>query len=110
LKETILKDYAWNGNLAGDLGHTYQSDTMQESFDTATDKGIRITKTWVTAGDDRVREDHADLDGQTVNADEMFVIPSGPNRGVEADGPGLFGLPEEDINCRCWIVAGIENS
>jgi hypothetical protein len=108
LKEVILKDYAWNGNLSGDIGHSYQSDTMQESFDTAEKAGITITKTWVTAGDDRVREDHDALDGQTVGADEKFTIPDGPNAGMQADGPGLFGIPEEDYNCRCWIVAGIK--
>jgi hypothetical protein len=108
LREVVLKDYAWNGNMAESMGHQYQSDATQEAFDTATDAGIVVTKTWVTAGDDKVRDDHAALDGQTVNADEMFTIPSGPNQGMQADGPGLFGIPEEDINCRCWIVGGIE--
>jgi hypothetical protein len=109
LKDTIVKDYARNGRLSEDLGHQVQSDATVEAIDHAREQDIEITKTWVTAGDDRVREDHAAMDGQEVLADEMFRIPEGPNAGMEADGPGLFGIPEEDINCRCWMVAGVRN-
>ena len=108
LRDVVLKDYAHTGRMAEDLGHQFQSDATQQSFDEAQDQGIRITKTWVTAGDNKVRDDHAALDGQTVGADEQFEIPDGPNRGMRADGPGLFGIPEEDYNCRCYIVAGID--
>jgi len=38
----------------------------------------------------------------------MFVIPSGDYRGFKADGPGLFGVPELDINCRCYLVTDVK--
>jgi hypothetical protein len=107
LRSTVTKDYAHNSRLMEDMQHSVQSDVSQMAVTEAQDNGIEVTKTWVTAGDNRVRDDHAALDGQTVGAEEMFTIPSGPNKGMEADAPGLFGIPEEDINCRCFVVAGV---
>lgn len=108
IKETITKDYAKTRAMMEDMAHQYQDDALVQSFKDVAEEDIEITKTWVTAGDERVRDSHAAMDGQTVGADEYFVIPPGlPNSGAQADGPGLFGIPEEDINCRCWIVAGV---
>ena len=63
----------------------------------------------MTAGDNKVRDSHADMDGQTISvtAGEKFTLVSGPNKGEQADAPGLFGIAEEDYGCRCWVVAGI---
>lgn len=60
------------------------------------------TKTWRTVGDDRVRDQHASMDGQTVPINGKFVAPS----GSETLHPGGFGVPELDINCRCRIESG----
>ena len=52
--------------------------------------GVVEKKTWLTAGDDRVREEHAMMDGETVLLEEAFsnglMVPSEPN-------------------CRCTIIA-----
>jgi HK97 family phage portal protein len=57
------------------------------------------TKSWLTAGDERVRETHAVLDEVTIGIDEKFNVG-----GYEADMPGDPNLPpEESINCRCTI-------
>lgn len=58
-----------------------------------------VAKEWVAVGDDRTRETHAALDGVRVGAAEQFVVG-----GYRADGPGMTGIPEEDINCRCQLV------
>ena len=47
--------------------------------------------------DDRVRDSHDYLLGQTVGIDEDFYTWD----GAHAPAPGMFGVPEEDINCRC---------
>jgi len=60
------------------------------------------TKTWVTVGDDRVREEHQPLDMVTVPIDEYFVTWD----GARAMRPGAFGIPELDINCRCQLSFG----
>ena len=57
------------------------------------------TKTWVTMMDDRVRETHDYLLGMTVGINEEFYTYDGNH----ASAPGLFGVPEEDCNCRCEL-------
>lgn len=64
---------------------------------TASDElGLRYQKEWVSALDERVRDDHADAHGQTVGIDEDFEV--GGARGM---APGEMGDPGQDINCRC---------
>jgi hypothetical protein len=56
-----------------------------------------LLKTWLSAGDDRTRDDHADADGQTVPYDEPFLVG-----GEELDYPlDPNGSAENTINCRC---------
>lgn len=90
----------------GDDAHRVSQDAIREAGDTAGKRGVVVTKTWVSAGDDKVRDAHAALDGQTVEGDEDFVVPSGEYRGARAPAPGQFGIPALDANCRCWLVAG----
>lgn len=60
------------------------------------------TKTWVTAGDERVRDTHADTDGQTVPLDQPFDVG-----GEQLMYPGdPNGSDAEVINCRCTVVYG----
>ena len=50
--------------------------------------------------DDRVRDPHAYMEGLTVGLDDMFYTYTGDG----AMYPGGFGVPELDINCRCFIT------
>lgn len=59
-----------------------------------------VSKTWWTMNDDRVREQHIELDGQTVGIDEEFYTWD----NYHAPAPGLFGVPDLDINCRCYLT------
>lgn len=65
--------------------------------------GVVRQKTWVAALDARTRDSHVQAHGQTVGLDEDFIVGNG--RGP---APGQIGLPEEDINCRCTMVAVVE--
>lgn len=58
-----------------------------------------VMKTWVTAGDERVREEHDFLDGSTIPLDARFYSWSGDS----ARFPGDFISPELNINCRCIL-------
>ena len=58
-----------------------------------------IFKTWVTAGDDRVRDTHDYLEGATVPLNARFYTYDGDN----ALEPGDFIKPENNINCRCIL-------
>lgn len=58
-------------------------------------------KRWVTRRDSRVREAHADVDGQTVPVNEHFIVG-----GFPMMHPGDRSAPVElVINCRCVMVA-----
>ena len=62
--------------------------------------GIAKTKTWRTMDDDKVREAHEYLEGMTVGIDERFYTFDGDS----AMFPGDFSLPQNSINCRCWLT------
>lgn len=57
-------------------------------------------KEYLTAHDDHVRETHREADGQVVPLDGLFEVG-----GLTTDVPGNTGDPQEDINCRCTMVA-----
>lgn len=56
--------------------------------------------TWVTAGDEHVRESHRSQNGETVKAGTSF------KNGLRF--PGDAGPAEERINCRCTVVPVIK--
>lgn len=62
--------------------------------------GVRgVRKQWITMDDDRVRSTHDYLADMTVPLDADFVTWDGDR----ARAPGLFTLPENNINCRCTL-------
>ncbi len=63
--------------------------------------GLVDSKEWLAVqGDDATRETHEQLDGQTVGIGDQFTSDS----GATTQGPGLFGIAAEDINCRCTVL------
>jgi len=62
--------------------------------------GIRgVRKQWQTMMDDRVRDTHDYLQSMEVPLEDDFYTYDGDH----ARAPGLFSLPENNINCRCTI-------
>lgn len=83
--------------------------SQQEAIDQALDAGIarpeNVYFIWRTAGDNRVRESHVEMDGQRVRQGEPFI--SGD--GVPLMYPGDPNAPpEERINCRCWREPAVD--
>ncbi len=75
---------------------------MKSSIVTATALGLPgVQKEWLTAGDDRVRDDHFMVDGDVVELDEPWDVG-----GEELDYPGdqVHGSAENTINCRCVVA------
>lgn len=66
------------------------------------ESGVVSGKTYLAAIDSRTRDTHAQAHGQTVGLDEPFMVG-----GYETMVPGATGVAEEDINCRCSMVAEI---
>lgn len=61
-----------------------------------------VTKEWVTVGDNRVRDDHLEADGQTVPVNEPFRV-GGELLRWPSD-TGLGASLDNVINCRCDAV------
>ena len=76
----------------------------QAGMDMALHSGKQVLKTWETMQDDRVRETHDFLDGVTIPLGEKFVTLDMD----EAMFPGDFKLPENVVNCRCWLSYSVE--
>ncbi len=64
-------------------------------------------KEWLSADDERTRDSHLseNMKARIVKKGEMFVLGS----GVATMGPGLSGVAEEDINCRCVSIPVISD-
>lgn len=65
--------------------------------------GVNARKQWVATLDTRTRDTHGSLDGEFADDEGLFH-----SHGYTAEGPGLFNVAEEDINCRCRIVEVID--
>lgn len=86
-----------------------QNAGRMEMLRDAEDDGITVKKKWLATLDNRTRDAHADLDGQTVGVDEPFTVD-----GMEIMFPGdpSCAFPELVYNCRCtleYVVEGFEN-
>jgi len=76
--------------------HRIREAASQDARVAAKEQGARVLKQWDATLDGRTRKTHRKLDGQIREVDEPFEVD-----GKTAMQPGGFGLPEEDINCRC---------
>ena len=65
--------------------------------------GVVAKRRWI-ATFVNTRDTHAELHGQEVDIGQPFEVD-----GKQAMRPGGFGVPEEDINCRCTVVAAAFN-
>jgi SPP1 gp7 family putative phage head morphogenesis protein len=68
-------------------------------YDTAKKSRKKLMKVWVSERDSAVRDWHRELDGTTIEMDAFFVSAVG-GRGLY---PSDMGVPEDDINCRCFV-------
>lgn len=62
-------------------------------------EGRATHKTWVTRGDEKVRDTHWYIDGLTVGIDDYFYTLDG-DRALRPYG---FDLASNNINCRCEL-------
>lgn len=74
-----------------------------DSYQRATEKGIKIKREWIATSDSRTRDWHTELDGQLADVDEPFensigliMYPGDPS----ADGANVY-------NCRCTMGAKV---
>jgi SPP1 gp7 family putative phage head morphogenesis protein len=67
-----------------------------EAYDRAEKSGIEGVKTWLSTFDGRTRDSHARLNGKEADSKGFFNAD-----GNKTQGPGLWGVASEDIQCRC---------
>ena len=98
-------EYFANGGSVDDLVRIAETETHRDlneaALVTASHNGAR-TKTWQTMLDDRVRDPHVYLEGVSVGINDDFYAYDGNH----APAPGMFGVPELDVNCRCFLSFG----
>ena len=96
------EDYLENGGSADDLIRIVETESHRIANEAALNtakRGGATKKKWVTMLDDKVRDTHEYLEGQSVPFDADFYTFDGDH----AKAPGLFMLPENNINCRCEL-------
>ena len=62
--------------------------------------GFGISKNWITVCDDKVRETHSYLEGQSVPLEEEFFTFDGDHAAY----PGGFTKAKNNVNCRCIVL------
>lgn len=103
LKGTLETDMAKANKIVRTEGHRCFSQSKVDSLNDISNQGVKMTKTWRTSEDERVRSQHNDMNGVTIPYEEDFILPDG-SRGPS---PGLIGEPQHDINCRCTMIIDI---
>ena len=100
-----VRGYYESGGSLYDITRIAETDTTRIYNEGALDAvmanggGVGVNKRWVTMMDDRVRDTHSYLEGMEIPyTEEVYTYD-----GDHARAPGLFTLPENNINCRCII-------
>lgn len=77
-----------------------------QAYQDASGTGLKVKKGWLSARDEAVRDKHAELDGQEVDVDEPFVVPS---TGESGQYPGDFESADMVVNDRCTTYPVVED-
>ena len=76
------------------------SDAVLNVGEKVSKRGEKVTKTWNTMQDDRVRSTHEYIESVTVPIDKRFFTYDGDS----ARYPGDFTDPQNNCGCRCYIT------
>lgn len=90
--------------------HRVQSKGRLSSYEQAEKMGIELDRVWDAALSGNTRDTHRDLDGQIAEHDEESDTYLFESDGDTAEGPGLFGIASQDINCRCAVRSQVKGS
>lgn len=104
LKKSLEGDAGKARRIVRTEAHRAQQTGRLKSIEQA-EKYVDIERVWDSALDGGTRDSHRMLDGQIADENGMFSIG-----GMEAEAPGMFGDPAEDINCRCSVRAQVSGN
>ena len=96
--------YYTSDDRARDNGNQEASTIYnRKEYEEAKANGAKF-KTWHTMLDDRVRDSHTEMEGETIQMDDLFLVgPSMSEMRFPRDW-SHGASPEEIINCRCWLT------
>ncbi len=102
----------WRGEtIARDQTLTALNQSQNEAARQLVESGAvdqqDISREWDSAGDNRVRESHREMNGQKVGMDEAFTTPDGARLMYPGDS-SLGAPPEETIQCRCVVKLRVD--
>ena len=84
-----------------------RNEAMLQLVDTGAVRADQITKVWRATGDDRTRDTHRAMNGQTVRLGGLFTTPFGAR--MEHPGDVSHGAPaSETVQCRCYMEYKID--
>ena len=101
--EERTRDWFVNGGSVEDIVRVIETETHRIANSSALRTAKKIgakSKTWSTMLDDKVRDTHSPLEGETIPIDEDFYTWDDDH----ASAPGMFELPQNNINCRCELI------
>lgn len=98
-----MREHFDNGGTIADVTRIIETEAHRDAntaaYEAAKAAGC-TTKTWHAVMDDRTRDSHRYLNGVTIPIDAEFYSAFGGSTMF----PGQWGIPEEDIGCRCWLT------
>jgi len=103
LKETLDGNNKKARRIVRTETHRVQEQAKKHSLDHAHNQGVKMRKWWMTSDDEKVRAGHEHMGDKyskenAIPYEENFV---NDETGGEGPAPGLLGVAEDDINCRC---------
>ena len=100
--EQRVRRWATQGEIYGLLTvlHTETQRVFNESMHHFAKRKGYSMKIWNTMEDDRVRDSHLYLQDMEVPIGSMFYTYDGDG----AEFPGDFNLPQNNVNCRCYLT------
>ena len=91
----VLRTFRTEYTRTRTLAKLYASEELQK-------QGFKVVKTWdYTYESRRPRPRHLAANGMMADEKGYFTFYSEGHGNVKTQGPGLFGIASEDINCRC---------
>ena len=85
--------------IARTEGHRVQCNAQYDACNSAKQSGADVVNQWDATFDNRTRDTHRRLHKQLREVGQPFEID-----GKKALYPSAFGIPEEDIHCRCALL------
>ena len=85
--------------IARTEGHRVQCNAQYDACNSAKQSGADVVNQWDSTMDSRTRDTHRRLHKQLREVGQPFEID-----GKKTLYPGAFGVPEEDIHCRCALL------